>query len=117
MASGEDTQEYCTVSQQLSLVVSSLARTVDPGNFAQRLHEADIIGGDVVERAYVIGGPTPTERVRPIMQAVLAQIELSASTYHRFVDILREFNPLLADTLSKSFCKFCYDAVTYCTCK
>lgn len=105
MASGTTTREYCTVSKQFSTVVDNLSRTVDPGNFAQKLLEANLVPSDVVQRACVVGLLTPAERIRPIISAVLAQIELRASTYHQFLNILRNTNSLLADTLSNFFSK------------
>lgn len=102
--SGESTPEYCTLSKRISEVIYSLSIEVDPGMFAQKLQEADLVGSDIAQRAVVIG-LTATERIRPIIQAILAQTQLQALVFHRFISVLRSFHPLLADALSKAVSK------------
>lgn len=100
MASGKGTCEHCIISSHLSLVVETLAKTVNPGSFAQKLQDARLIGHHVVEQAQ-LGSKTPSERIHPVVVAIQAQTELDVSVYYQFIAIVKEFNPVLGEVLSK----------------
>ena len=101
----ESTCEYRTLRRNFSVVVDSLACTVDPANFVQKLNEVNLVNRDVVNSASVVGVLTPAQRIRPVIVAVHSQISLCASTYHTFVDILQQFNTPLAGVLNKFYGK------------
>lgn len=105
MNSGKSTLEYYTMSKHVSVVVHTLAATVDPVTFAQKLQEAGLICSDITGKASVMA-LTPAERIYPVIQAILAQIELKASEFHRFISVLCSVNRLSADALRKAFGRF-----------
>ena len=114
MDSGPKTREYRTLQGNLSKIVDSLSATVDPGSLALKLHEVNLVTRSAVDSANIIYGMTPAQRIRPVLTAILSQVELNASKYHDFVVILEEFNPELADVLCRYFCKFTYLCVLVC---
>lgn len=114
MDSGPKTREYRTLQGNLSKIVDSLSATVDPGSLALKLHEVNLVTRSAVDSANIIYGMTPAQRIRPVLTAILSQVELNASKYHDFVAILEEFNPELADVLCRYFCKFTYLCVLVC---
>ena len=77
-------------------------------------HEVNLVTRSAVESANIIYGMTPAQRIRPVLTAILSQVELNASKYHDFVAILEEFNPELAGILCRYFCKFTYLCVLVC---
>ena len=105
MASGKNTHEYLTIQRNLSLIVDSLAATVDPARLALKLHEVDLIPQDVVDRASVVGILTPSQRIQPIVMAIKAQIQLDASNFQALVDALTPFHLQLSQTLWKFYSK------------
>ena len=104
MESGLKTREYRTLQENLSKIRNSLSATVDPGNLALKLYEADLVTRDTLDSAHLVG-VTPDQRIYPSLRAILAQVELDASKYHGFITILQQLNPLLADVLSRHFSK------------
>ena len=61
---------------------------------------------DIVDAASVLGTTlTGSQRIAPIMKAVLAQIELKANLFHKFMDVLRRENPCLEGKLQQYYCK------------
>ena len=98
MASGKTTREYLTIRRNLSLIVDSLAATVDPARLALKLLEVDLITDDVVDRASVSRVP-PRERIQPIVMAVMAQIQLDMFNYQVLMGELRTLHPRLAQKL------------------
>lgn len=87
------------------MVVENLAKTVIPGNFAQKLEDAKVIGHGIVEQAHV-SSKIDSEKFHSVISAVQAQIELDATVYHQFIAILKDFNPHLAGVLSKFLGKY-----------
>ena len=61
---------------------------------------------DIVDVASVPGVLTVSQRIAPIMRAVLAQIELKANLFHKFMDVLRRVNSCLEGKLQQYYCKF-----------
>ena len=57
----------------------------------------------IVGPASVVGVLTGPERVAPVMEAVLAQIEVKAELFHTFMDVLRRENNVLADVIQQSY--------------
>lgn len=105
MASSEGTHEQRIISNHISMVVESLARTVNPSIFALKLQDVQVISHDIVEQADVTS-KTKSERIYPVISAVQAQIELNATVYHQFIDILKDCSPNLAEVLSKLLGKY-----------
>jgi hypothetical protein len=97
--------EYCTVKKNFSDIIDHLAANVDPAEFAQILCEEELVSEAIVAGANVLGVQTPKQRIRPVITAVKSQIQLNASKYHAFVDVLQKVLPGLAETLHKFFSK------------
>lgn len=95
--------EYCTVKKNFSDIIDHLAANVDPAEFAQILCEEELVSEAIVAGANVLGVQTPKQRIRPVITAVKSQIQLNASKYHAFVDVLQKVLPGLAETLHKFF--------------
>ena len=95
-------REYRTLQRNFSIVVESLAPNVDPTHFAQKLNEVNLVTKNVVDCASVMSIP-PAQRIQPVVAAVHAQIKLRASLYHKFIDVVQQFNPLLAEVLGKFY--------------
>ena len=93
--------EYRTLHKNFSIVVGNLAATVNPTHFAQKLNEVNLVSKDIVDSASVVGVLTAAQRIQPVITAVHAQIELRASLYHKFIAVVQQFNPLLAEVLGK----------------
>ena len=48
---------------------------------------------------------TISQRIAPIVEAVLAQIQLKANLFHVFMDVLRRENSCLGDIIQQQYCK------------
>ena len=101
MASGEHTHEHVTVKGNVSTseMVNILSTQVNPGQFAQKLNEVGLVSLYVVQKAsahHVL----PSDRVRDVIQAVQATIQLDSSKYEDFIKVLRDEYPPLADKLT-----------------
>ena len=105
MECGPRTPEYRTLQENVSKIVDSLSATVDPGSLALKLHEIDLVARSTIDSANITHGMTPAQRIRPVLTAILAQVELNASKYHDFVTVLKHFNPVLTDVLCDYFSK------------
>ena len=53
----------------------------------------------------MLGVLTVSQRIAPVMDAVLAQIKLDAAVFHIFMDVLKKENSPLADSIQQSFRK------------
>ena len=109
-----NTHEFQTIKKKYTAIVDHLAANVDPARFAQKLCEKDLLSGDIVARASVLGVMTTNERIRPVITAVKSRIRLDACKYHTFVDVLQEALPALAAMLTKFFGKFTSHFITKC---
>ena len=105
MDSGKNTSEYRTIQGNFELIIESLASSTDPARFSQKLYKAELVPQHVVEVARVVGNLTPTQRIQPVMVAVLSHVQLQSSKYSDFVDVVRTVYPTLADVLSKYYSK------------
>lgn len=56
---------------------------------------------DNVQEASVIGVLTKSQRIQPLVEAVLTQINLKADLFHKFVVILREEHSTLAQSIQQ----------------
>ena len=106
MASGKNTREYLTIRRNLSLIIDSLAATVDPARLAVKLLEVDLIPHDVVDHASVVGVLSARQRIQPIVLALESQIQLDVSNYQVLMRVLRTIHPCLAERLEKFYSKY-----------
>ena len=106
MASGKSTHEYLTIRRNLSLIVDGLVATVDPARLALKLHEANLITWDTVDRACVQGILTSAQRIQPLIMATEAQIQLDASKFQVLIAVLEAINTHLAENLQHFYGKF-----------
>ena len=116
MASGKTTREYLTIRRNLSLIIDSLAATVDPTMLALKLFEVGLITDSVVDCASVTRLPT-RERIQPIVMALMAQIQLDIFNFQVLMDELRILHPHLAQKLEKFHSKLSYGVSSHCRCK
>ena len=102
-SSGKSTREYRAIQEHHSSLVDNLGKTVDPAHFARKLRDKSLISEDIVEVASVVGVLTGSQRIAPVISAVLAQIKLRANNFHTFMSVLRAVNSCLADTISEYY--------------
>ena len=107
MASGKSTKEYLTIRRNLSLLIDSLAATVDPARLAGKLLEVDLITDDVVGHASVTR-VSIRERIQPIVMAIMSQVQLDVSNYQVLMSVLQTIHPRLAERLEKFYSKYLY---------
>ena len=93
-----NTREYLTIHRNSYSIVMSLAADVNPSLFARKLHAADLVSRHVLEKARVVAVSAP-ERFDDMIQAVQSKIQLDASTFHTFLQTLKDLCPLLARVL------------------
>ena len=74
-------------------IVRFLAANASPGGLADKLLVAGLISEGVRERALVAGLPA-SERIRPMIDAVITRIELNHAKYDLFISVLRQFGSL-----------------------
>ena len=60
---------------------------------------------DIVQAAAVEGLLTKTQRIAPVVDAVLAQIKLEADLFHTFMTVLKDENVHLWKMLDQYYCK------------
>lgn len=53
----------------------------------------------------MVGMKTGSERIQPVVDAVLAQILLSTDAFRTFMTILKEENPQLRSIVHQYYCK------------
>ena len=58
-----------------------------------------------IVQAASVGMLTLPQRIAPIVEAVLAQIQLKANLFHVFMDVLRRENACLGDVIRQHYCK------------
>ena len=74
-------------------IVHFLAANVSPGRLADKLLVAGLVTEGVRERALIVGLPV-SERIRPMIDAVITRIELNHAKYDLFISVLRQFGSL-----------------------
>ena len=84
---------YDQVALNRDTIVRFLAADVSPGALADQLLVAGLINDDIREKARVTGLPV-SERIRPMIEAVIIRIELNAAKYDLFISVLRQFESL-----------------------
>ena len=105
MDSGKYTCEYRTIQGAFELIIRSLASSSDPAVFAQKLLKVQLVPQHVVEVASIVGILTSTQRIQPVMIAVLSCIELQPSKFTDFMEVVRDVYPALADVLNENYSK------------
>ena len=75
------------------MIVGFLATNVSPGTLADKLWVAELITEDIRDKASVMG-LTDREKIRPMINAVLTQIDVNVANYTRFMRILRELGAM-----------------------
>ena len=84
---------YERVALNRDRIVRFLAANVSPGGLADKLLVAGLISEGVRETALVAGLPV-SERIRPMIDAVITRIELNHAKYDLFISVLRQFGSL-----------------------
>ena len=84
---------YDRVALNRDTIVRFLAANVSPGGLADKLLVAGLINDDIREKALVTGLPV-SERIRPMIDAVITRIEQNAAKYDLFISVLRQFGSL-----------------------
>ena len=74
-------------------IIRFLAANVCPGGLADKLLTVGLISESVREKALVTGLPV-SERIRPMIDAVITRIELNAAKYDLFISVLKHFGYL-----------------------
>ena len=59
----------------------------------------------VIAQESEVMGKTGPNKISPVIEAVLAQIDLNPKLFHTFMSVLRTENPVLADVLQDYYCK------------
>ena len=84
---------YDRVALNRDRIVRFLAANVSPGGLADKLLVAGLISDDVRETA-LVAGLSVSERIRPMIDAVITRIELNHAKYDLFISVLRQFGSL-----------------------
>ena len=76
-------------------IINQLASARCSGILAIKLHSARVITDPVYEEALNAGpGVVETVRIRPVISAVLAKVEMNTENYYKFLDVLQELGGL-----------------------
>ena len=76
-------------------IINQLASAKCSGMLANKLHTAQVITDPVYEEALNAGpGVVETVRIRPVVSAVLAKVEMNTENYYKFLGILQELGGL-----------------------
>ena len=76
-------------------LINQLASARCSGVLADKLHSTHIITDPIYEEALNAGpGVVETSRIRPVISAVLAKVEMNTDHYYKFLDILQELGGL-----------------------
>ena len=81
--------EYKKLQNSFDTVVHFLAQSIDPEFLADRLFAAELINEGLVEKACV-KTVVNSERVRPLVKAILAQVQINPEKYYAFISILHD---------------------------
>ena len=88
---GRDTEEYQKILTRYDTIIHQLASARCSGYLADKLRSKELITGQIYEEALNFGpGVVESTRIRPMINAVLAKVELSTTNYFTFVGVLRE---------------------------
>ena len=70
-------------------IIRFLAANVNPEGLADRLLVRKLIGEDIRAQAFV-SSLTNAEKIRRLMNAVIARIDLNPANYVKFIDVLKQ---------------------------
>ena len=88
--SGKQTPEYKKIQENYDKLSTTLAHHVPPGDLANKLFAAHLIGEELKQESNreIVG---QTTRINNLLAAVHNQIELNHKTFHKFINILEEY--------------------------
>ena len=91
--SGKQTPEYKKIQENYDKLSSTLARHVLPGDLANKLFAAHLIGEELKQESNreIVG---ETTRINNLLAAVHNQIELNCKTFQKFIKILEDYDQL-----------------------
>ena len=90
-STGRDTEEYQKILTRYDTIIDQLASARCSGHLADKLRGKELITGQIYEEALNVGpGVVESTRIRPMINAVLAKVELNTKNYYTFVGVLRE---------------------------
>ena len=84
---GDQSSEYRTLRQNLEVIVDFLSDNVQPERLAGKLFSAGMITRSIAQKANM-SGVTDSERIRPLVYAVLSQVEKNSANFGKFLNIL-----------------------------
>ena len=81
--------EYRTLRRNLEVVIDFLSENVQPERLCGKLFSAGMITRSTAQKANM-RGITDFERIRPLVYAVLSQVEKNTANYGKFLNILED---------------------------
>ena len=93
LMSGKQTLEYKKIQENYDKLSSTFARHVLPGDLANKLFAAHLIGEELKQESNreIVG---ETTRINNLLAAVHNQIELNCKTFQKFIKILEDYDQL-----------------------
>jgi len=91
--SGKQTPEYKRIQENYDKLSSTLTYHVPPGDLANKLFTAQLIGEELMRQANR-DNVDEAVRINNLLAAVLNQIELNCKTFHKFINILEDYDQL-----------------------
>ena len=92
-SSGQQSEEYRKLQLNLDTITYYLAANIDPELLAAKLFSAGMINSSLVEHASVLIMPK-SGRIRPLIYAILSQVEFNREKYEQFLNILEHIEGL-----------------------
>jgi len=91
--SGKQTPEYKRIQENYDKLSSTLTHHVPPRDLANKLFTAQLIGENLMQQANrdIVDEAV---RINSLLAAVLNQIELNCNTFHKFINILEDYDQL-----------------------
>ena len=91
------------VFSKFDVIVSFLATNSSPGTLASKLWTAGLINKDIKNKATVLG-IDDEDKIRPMIDAVLSQIEMNTENYAKFIKILNDLGAMddLVETIESA---------------
>lgn len=74
-------------------IISFLAANVSPERLADRLRRENLIGDDIKERASTTT-IAKSDRIRPMVDAVISRVKLNVAKHAKFISVLKQFQDL-----------------------
>ena len=94
-STGRNTDEYLKILKRWDRIVNQLASAKCSGVLADKLHSTHFITDVIYEEALNVGpGVVETSRIRPVIGAVLAKVEMNTDNYCIFLAALLELGGL-----------------------